>query len=77
METLANENRRPQRLTIELQSWHVHVVYELTDRTYVLGDTLAITAIRTEVTLWRLLLMRIEDHKRLTIENLMELQLKT
>ena len=39
------------------------MVYELTDRTYVLGDTLAITALQTKVTTGRLLLIRIEDHK--------------
>ena len=55
---------------------HFHVVYELTDRTYVSNDPLAITAIPTKVTWGRLLLMRIGKHKRLPIENLMELQSK-
>ena len=41
---------------------NIDVVYELTD-TYVLGDTLAITALQTKVTTGRLLLIRIEDHK--------------
>ena len=39
------------------------MVYELTDRTYVLGYTLAITALQTKVITGRLLLIRIEDHK--------------
>ena len=42
---------------------HINVVYELTDSTYVLGHTLAITALQTKVTTGRLLLIRIEDHK--------------
>ena len=41
---------------------NIDVVYELTD-TYVLGDTLAITALQTKVITGRLLLIRIEDHK--------------
>ena len=41
---------------------NIDVVYELTD-TYVLRDTLAITALQTKVTTGRLLLIRIEDHK--------------
>ena len=42
---------------------NIDVVYELTDRTYVLGHTLAITTLQTKVTTGRLLLKRIEDHK--------------
>ena len=42
---------------------NIDVVYQLTDRTYVLGHTLAITALQTKVTTGRLLLIRIEDHK--------------
>ena len=39
------------------------MVYELTGRIYVSGDTLPITALQTKVTTGRLLLIRIEDHK--------------
>ena len=39
------------------------VVYELTDSTYVLGETLAITALQTKVTKGRLSLIRIKDCK--------------
>ena len=50
----------------ELSRWPQHYAtfsnIELTD-TYVLGDTLAITALQTKVTTGRLLLIRIEDHK--------------
>ena len=39
------------------------MVYKLTDSTYVLGHTLAITALQTKVTRGRLLLIRKLDHK--------------
>ena len=42
---------------------NIDVVYELTANTYVLGDTLAITALQTTITRGRLSLIRIEDHK--------------
>ena len=42
---------------------NMDVVYELTDSTYVLGETLAITALQTKVTRGRLSLIRIKDHQ--------------
>ena len=42
---------------------NMDVVYKLTDSTYVLGETLAITALQTKVTRGRLSLIRIKDHK--------------